>query len=220
MIDYKPFFKKPFQDFKILIYLLVLQFIPIVSLINKGYFLECGYLSVYRRINLPRFKEVHNLFWNGLVASIIQTIYLIPAIIAFTYLYNYFFTLFNSFSDLTAVGTASIDLLFSNIYRFGLLGIIFLIFGLYFGPLAAMNYRIYNKFTLAFSPSLLNFALRLEYLEKWLIGSVYLFALLGISYMLLSVNLWLAIVCIYLSLVVGRITLYSLIGQAYANIHR
>jgi hypothetical protein len=220
MIDYTAF-KKPFQDIKTLIILIIIQFIPILGWMNKGYFLECGYLAIYRRNELPNFKEASHYLERGFTSFVIQGIYLLPVVFVLWKLLAYFFELLGSFNEsiATSVGLASIDILYNSLMRYSILGGVFLFLGLYVGPVAVLNYRLYGKFSAAFSPTLLNFILKPKYLLYWFMGTVYLFGLLGIAYWFMSITYWLSYLLIPIALVIGRMTLYYFVGNAYSEIY-
>jgi hypothetical protein len=81
MVDYSVAIKKPFKDWKKLLIGIALCVVPIVRWFAKGYIFESS--GVGKTKGMPNWKKWADLFVKGFAGTVIEIVYMIPAVIVF-----------------------------------------------------------------------------------------------------------------------------------------
>jgi hypothetical protein len=199
---------------------LLLALVPIIEFFAMGYKMACARTAMSGNYELPRWKNVKQLFIFGAVARLIQLIWLLPAAIVFAQL---FFKLKATIAVPSSLQT--FQSIGSSLMWFAFL----LVIAAIFMPACVMNYVAEAKFTAAFSFSTLKRMLSKEYLFGWLLASLYTiiivaalfgtFLMLGTSFQTLP-SLVVTLIAFLLELIVfwlPGITIWTLLGEAWGK---
>jgi len=176
MIGYLRAIKRPFTDSKKLIIGLLFSLpIPLVSIftnnIARGYALNCGKTAAEGNYDLPEWGDYKRLWINSVVATLISSIYLIPAFILLVVFARDIIT------DYVSDRISFINNLFQNpssiIDNYGieilLIPLLFVVIS-YFTPIAVLNWIISRKFKSAFDfANIFKKVLTRKYFIAWVI---------------------------------------------------
>ena len=82
MINFEAALKKPFSDAQKLMIGILLNIIPIVNWIARGYAMECSGVGSYKKSNsMPAWKNLGDFFMKGLMSVVIRLVYALPAVL-------------------------------------------------------------------------------------------------------------------------------------------
>jgi hypothetical protein len=220
MVDYEEAFRKPFTDLMKLVLGIVLSIIPIVQFVAYGFAIECSGVGKNKLSKkMPEWKDYVDYFVKGLISAIIGGIYLLPAIIVFAVGIGYaaasLATVFlgGNWGSLTGqMGGQNWMLALPSLLAAApliLLGLLLMLVGSYFSPIAVLNYIKSKKFAKAFDFSqVYSKALSVKYLVVWIIAGVVSIVLNAV----LSIIPWLGSAIAFF---VAGVIAWSLYGQVY-----
>jgi len=229
-MDYDLALKKPFTSFKKLIIGILLSILPIVRWFAFGYILECSALGRNKTNNLPEWTNWKELFVKGFLATVIQLIYYIPAIIVLlifgaTALFALIKTLLTTELWQAVISGASeetiqsliqpnLPLLTPYIVALAPFLVIAGILGLlakYITPIAVLNYVKNNKFEYGFKGIVFKKAFTGKYFLAWLIIVV-------ISLVISSILGYAIIIGPAIAFFIMGVFSYTLFGQVYLEL--
>lgn len=141
MTQYAEAFKRPFTDFTKLLIGILLMIVPIINFFALGYLLECVRTASKKQFEMPTWENWGDLFVNGFFSVIISILYLIPALLAFT------FALFGSI--LYVIQGEFSSVIFHSI-PIAILGGVLAILGIYLGTIAIIAFATTKEFKDAF----------------------------------------------------------------------
>lgn len=179
MVKYTEAIKWPFSDWKKLAIGIAVSIIPIVSLIGTGYQLECAKLTLKRKMKkLPEWENWGAMFVSGLLSSLISLAYMLPGIIImFASIFSALTSIFiNSLFTEQAIEEALKQAVLNNLGLF-VVGVLITIIGLFFTPMAIMNYVAKGSFGAAFDLGTV--------WKKTITGTYFVTVLFSIGYALL-----------------------------------
>jgi hypothetical protein len=234
MVNYEVAFKKPFTDVSKLIIGILLSVVPIVQWIAFGFILECsGVGKAKESKDMPEWDNWGKLFSNGLLATTIQVIYFIPAIVvivigAGTMIIGMLSVLFGAVPSQMMQGLMANDpaaqAAFADFARnnwqalmpwiltflpFLIVGLILALIASYISPIAVLNFFKSGKFSDGFALGAISKkAFTSNYFAVWLV--VMVIAL--VASMILGWIPWIGRAIIYFTVGVFSYTMY---GQVY-----
>ncbi|HII15837.1 MAG TPA: DUF4013 domain-containing protein [Nanoarchaeota archaeon] len=181
-MDYETAFKKPFTDIKKLLIGIALSILPIVNWLTIGYMLDTANRSMKRNSELPEWADWGNLFVRGLLATVIELLYFLPAIIVAAVL---LWPLVSTLGPAMMQGRApdmsqmfmTMGSLGYGVVIAGILGII----TMYIAPSAMMHFASTGTFGSAFEfGSVLKKAFSGTYFVAWVVFVIYSMLLAGV----------------------------------------
>ena len=192
MVDYNLSFRKPFSDFRKLIIGIVVNIIPIVSLISYGYILESSDIKRGEQTDkMEEWEDFGGFFVKGLLAFIVSLIYCIPALIVG--IIAFVVALGPLFGQLVTMGPQRLETMnpeeFFPIFVPYLLAAlplvvlvaILILIATYVAPVAVLNYIKTDNFSEAFNfKEITKYIFTGEYIIVWLLILVLNIALVGI----------------------------------------
>jgi hypothetical protein len=78
VVDYTASIKRPFSDATKFVLGIIIGIIPIVNILLGGYFLRIAKSAMGKNMMLPEWKDMVNMFVNGILLIIVGIIYMIP----------------------------------------------------------------------------------------------------------------------------------------------
>jgi hypothetical protein len=229
MVNYEEAIRKPFTDLKKFVIGVVLSIIPIVNFtIVKGFAIESSGLGKTRpSAKMPEWKNWTELFVKGLVATVIQIIYFLPAIAVFV------ITLAGMLTTLMAAGITpemlmTGDLSMQMMSKWNLIwsmmvgavwavpallvAVILALLAIYTLPIAILNYVAKKKFGAAFAlGSVAKKAFTADYFVAWLITAVIVLVIRAILLLIPFIG---SIIATFITAVMA----YSIFGQVYKRV--
>lgn len=235
MADYEGAIKRPFSDLKKLLIGVVLSTFPIISLFAKGYYLESSGVSKKRRINrkeMPDWENWSNLFFKGLLAIIIKSVYLLPMI--FVMLFGFGFVLSSLIATLAPIfpfDSLSSDpaaimkienffqqnwmLIMPSLLKLGpfiFFGVIFALLAVYISPIAILSFISSNKLSDAFDlRNIFKKAFTAEYFVAFIVIALF-------SIVIKAVFLIIPFVGMGISKFLTGMFAYTVIGEIYKKL--
>ncbi len=223
MVKYSESIRLPFTDWKKLGIGTLVSVVPIVNFIATGYQLQCARLGMKKRTKkLPEWENWGEMFVKGFAASMIALLYMLPGLlIILLSIFSALVSIFvNTLFTKEAIELSLMTAITNNLGLFLLGGMIALI-GLFFTPMATMNYAAKGKFGAGFDfGKVWNKTMTSKYFVAVLFAIGYgLLVLipLGLLAAILEVTIVVPpIIDAFASIVLG-VTLMTVYGQVYAE---
>jgi len=208
---YEEAIKRPFSNITKLIIGILLSILPIVNLIVGGYTLECAKTAFKKRYALPDWKNIPNLFVQGVLIAVVELVYIIPGMI---FLMIGGAGIIKDFLSLSSTKGLSFGSLFFTSGPLLIISFLLFLLAMYVVPIAILNYGIKNKFSKAFEiSSVFKKAFTTTYLFPWIITAIYMLIVISILGLI-------PIIGSAIGSFIATVTGFTIFGSVYKDIKR